>query len=93
MFAVDTGLSKLAAGWLIDKAGLKGARVGGAGVHTEQALVLVNHGGATAEDVLRLASRIRERVEQLFGIRLEPEVRLIGADGETSLDEALACLS
>lgn len=93
VFAAEPGVSKLAAGWLIDKAGLKGTRVGGAGVHTEQALVLVNHGGATAEDVLRLAGRVRERVEQLFGVRLEPEVRMIGAAGETNLDEALACLS
>jgi UDP-N-acetylmuramate dehydrogenase len=93
VFAAEGGRSKLAAGWLIDKAGLKGTRVGGAGVHTEQALVLVNHGGATAEDVLRLAALVRERVEQLFGVRLEPEVRMIGAGGETHLDEALACLN
>ncbi|MBR9856632.1 MAG: UDP-N-acetylmuramate dehydrogenase [Gammaproteobacteria bacterium] len=93
VFAAESGRSKLAAGWLIDKAGLKGTRVGGAGVHTEQALVLVNHGGATAEDVLRLAALVRERVEQLFGVRLEPEVRMIGSSGETHLDEALACLN
>lgn len=93
MFAAEPGLSKLAAGWLIDQAGLKGTRVGGAGVHVQQALVLVNHGGATAEDVLRLAALVRERVEQLFGVRLEPEVRMIGGCGETHLDEALLCLS
>ncbi|MGO1618469.1 MAG: UDP-N-acetylmuramate dehydrogenase [Oceanisphaera sp.] len=93
VFATQPGWSKLAAGWLIDKAGLKGTRVGGAGVHTEQALVLVNHGGATSEDVLRLAALVRERVEQLFGVRLEPEVRMMAAQGETYLDEALACLN
>lgn len=93
VFAAEAGLSKLAAGWLIDKAGLKGTKIGEAGVHTQQALVLVNHGGATATDVLRLAALVRERVEQMFGVRLEPEVRMIGAGGETHLDEALACLS
>lgn len=93
VFATTPGRSKLAAGWLIDKAGLKGTRVGGAGVHTEQALVLVNHGGATSDDVLRLAALVRERVEQLFGVRLEPEVRMMDGEGETHLDEALACLS
>lgn len=93
VFAAEPGLSKLAAGWLIEQAGLKGTKVGGAGVHTQQALVLVNLGGATAADVLRLAALVRERVEQMFGIRLEPEVRMIGSIGETYLDEALACLA
>lgn len=93
VFTTAPGRRKLAAGWLIEKAGLKGTRVGGAGVHTEQALVLVNHGGATSDDVLRLAALVRERVEQLFGVRLEPEVRMMGANNETHLDEALACLS
>ncbi|WP_319782588.1 UDP-N-acetylmuramate dehydrogenase [Oceanisphaera sp. IT1-181] len=93
VFAAEPGVSKLAAGWLIEQAGLKGVQVGGAGVHTQQALVLVNLGGATAADVLRLAALVRERVEQMFGVRLEPEVRMIGADGETYLDEALACLN
>ncbi|MGO4999288.1 UDP-N-acetylmuramate dehydrogenase [Oceanisphaera sp. W20_SRM_FM3] len=93
VFAAEPGLSKLAAGWLIEQADLKGVQVGGAGVHTQQALVLVNHGGATAADVLQLAALVRERVEQRFGVRLEPEVRMIGAAGETYLDEALACLN
>ena len=93
VFAAEPGISKLAAGWLIEQAGLKGVQVGGAGVHTQQALVLVNLGEATATDVLRLAALVRERVEQMFGVRLEPEVRMIGAEGETDLDEALACLS
>ncbi|ART80274.1 UDP-N-acetylmuramate dehydrogenase [Oceanisphaera avium] len=93
VFAAEAGLSKLAAGWLIEQAGLKGVKIGGAGVHTQQALVLVNHGDASAEDVLRLAALVRERVEQMFGVRLEPEVRMIGEQGETYLDEALACLS
>lgn len=93
VFAAEPGISKLAAGWLIEQAGLKGTKVGGAGVHTQQALVLVNLGNATAADVLRLAALVRERVEQMFGVRLEPEVRMIGSTAETHLDEALACLT
>lgn len=93
VFAAEPGVSKLAAGWLIEQAGLKGVQVGGAAVHTQQALVLVNLGEATAADILRLAALVRERVAQMFGVRLEPEVRMIGMDGETHLDEALACLS
>lgn len=93
LYPAEGGLVKLAAGWLIDQAGLKGTSVGGAAVHQRQALVLVNRGGATAEDILRLAALVRERVRERFGVVLEPEVRMIGAEGETHLDEALACLN
>ncbi|OXY80452.1 UDP-N-acetylmuramate dehydrogenase [Oceanimonas doudoroffii] len=93
VYPAEGGLVKLAAGWLIDKAGLKGASVGGAAVHQQQALVLVNRGGASAEDVLRLAALVRERVAQQFGVMLEPEVRMIGPEGETHLDEALSWLN
>ncbi|WP_107852048.1 UDP-N-acetylmuramate dehydrogenase [Oceanimonas marisflavi] len=93
LYPAEDGLVKLAAGWLIDQAGLKGTRVGGAAVHQQQALVLVNRGGATAEDVLRLAALVRERVSDRFGVMLEPEVRMIGPQGETHLDEALSWLN
>ncbi|MDP5293670.1 UDP-N-acetylmuramate dehydrogenase [Oceanimonas sp. CHS3-5] len=93
LYPAEGGLVKLAAGWLIDQAGLKGTVVGGAAVHQQQALVLVNRGGATAEDILRLAELVRERVNDHFGVVLEPEVRMIGPQGETHLDEALACLN
>ncbi|MGR7919759.1 UDP-N-acetylenolpyruvoylglucosamine reductase [Zobellella denitrificans] len=93
VYPAEPGLIKLAAGWLIDQAGLKGCRLGGAGVHEHQALVLVNLGGATAEDIVRLAALVRERVEQQFGVRLEPEVRVMGPRGESNLDEVLACLN
>lgn len=73
---------KLAAAWLIDKAGLKGLRCSDASVHEKQALVLVNHGGATGRDVCQLAELIIERIMQLFGVQLEAEPRLIGAMGE-----------
>ncbi|MDN5843285.1 MAG: UDP-N-acetylmuramate dehydrogenase [Alcaligenaceae bacterium] len=67
------GRVKLAAGWLIDQAGWKGRQVGPVGMHAHQALVLVNYGGATAEDVRRLAAAVCEDVWQRFGVRLERE--------------------
>jgi UDP-N-acetylmuramate dehydrogenase len=73
--------TKLAAGWLIDQCGLKGARVGQAQVHPLQALVLTNQGGATAQDILGLARLVRERVMSEFNVMLEPEVRFVGRYG------------
>ncbi len=67
------GQVKLAAGWLIDQAGLKGRRVGGAAVHAQQALVLVNQDQATAADVLALAAQIQAEIQEKFGVALVPE--------------------
>lgn len=67
------GQVKLAAGWLIDQAGWKGRRLGPVGMHAQQALVLVNHGGATADDVRHLADAVREEVLARFGVTLEQE--------------------
>jgi len=64
---------KLAAGWLIDRCGLKGQRMGNVGVYENQALVLVNHGGGTAEDILGLAKCIQDAVHSKFGVKLEIE--------------------
>ncbi len=73
------GRVKLAAGWLIDRAGWKGSRLGNAGVHERQALVLINRGGATGAEILALAARIRADVEAKFNVRLEQEPVTVGA--------------
>lgn len=70
---------KLAAGWLIERAGVtKGLRRGNVGVSTAHALALVHHGGGTAAELLELARTIRDDVESVFGVRLEAEPRLLG---------------
>ena len=66
------------AGRLIDAAGLKGMRIGGAQISPKHANFIVNVGGASADDVLALMAEMRARVLQRFGIELEPEVRIIG---------------
>ena len=79
VFAVDDGLRKLSAAWLIDQCGWKGKRDGDAGVAPGHALVLVNHGRASGADLLGLARRIAASVQMRFGVRLEPEPRIVGA--------------
>lgn len=75
---------KLAAGWLIDALGLKGHRVGGAAVHQQQALVLINQDQATSSDLLTLAQQIIAQVKTHFGVDLIMEPRAYGARGEWS---------
>ncbi len=84
------GSVKLAAGWLIDRCELKGFCVGGAAVHRQQALVLINQNGATSRDVVELARHVRQRVGEKFNVWLEPEVRFIGEQGEVSAVEAIS---
>jgi UDP-N-acetylmuramate dehydrogenase len=72
-YAQADGQMKLAAGWLIERAGWKGFRDGDAGVHKLQALVLVNYGNATGLQLLSLAQRIQKDIAERFNVELEME--------------------
>ena len=76
-YPAPEGRVKLAAGWLIDRAGMKGRRKGAVGVHERQALVLVNHGGATGGEVIAFAHEVQERVREKFGIEIDTEVNIL----------------
>jgi UDP-N-acetylmuramate dehydrogenase len=71
------GKRKLAAGWLIDQCGFKGQRMGSVGVYENQALVLVNHGGGSAKDILGLAKCIQDKVHDKFGVSLQIEPNIL----------------
>ena len=77
-YRLDGNRVKIPAGWLIERCGWKGKALGPAAVHDRQALVLVNRGGATGRDVLRLADEVARSVKERFGIEISPEVNLVG---------------
>lgn len=79
-YDVSEKLVKLPAGWLIEHAGMKGVRVGGAEVWPKQCLVIANTGDATAKDVVSLAADVQRAVKETFGVNLEPEVNYIDTD-------------
>ncbi|MFD2932358.1 UDP-N-acetylmuramate dehydrogenase [Spirosoma flavum] len=76
-YPMSDDVVKIPAGWLIEQAGWKGYRSGDAGVHTKQALVLVNYGNATGDEILLLAKKVQESVFSQFGVTISPEVNVI----------------
>ncbi len=75
-YEISSSEFKIPAGWLIENAGFKGKRFGDAGVHKNQALVLVNYGNATGEEIWQLAMEIQKKVLEMTGINIEPEVNV-----------------
>lgn len=77
VYPAGNGKSKLAAGWLIEQAGWKGVREGEVGVHEKQALVLVNYGNATGQQIFGFSEKIKQSVFEKFGVDLEREVNCV----------------
>lgn len=76
-YTIDTSHEKIPAGWMIDQCGWKGRALGRAGVHDKQALVLVNRGGATGQEIVDLCKAIQQDVKKKFGIEIYPEVNIV----------------
>lgn len=76
-YIMPDGMFKVAAAWLVEQSGWKGKRLGDAGVHDHQALVIVNYGNATGREISELAGEITRTVKENFGILLKPEVEIV----------------
>jgi UDP-N-acetylmuramate dehydrogenase len=76
-YVVSETTVKVPAGWLIEQAGFKGKRFGDAGIHKNQALVLVNYGNATGQEILNVSKDIQDTIFRTFGIHIEAEVNVI----------------
>lgn len=76
-YDLKDGTFKIPAGWLIDQAGWKGKQIGNVGCYKNQALVIVNHGGASGKDIVEFAKNVQESVKLKFGIEMIPEVNII----------------
>ena len=76
-FEISPTEVKVPAGWLIEQAGFKGKRFGDAGIHKNQALVLVNYGNATGQEIVAVSKNIQETIFYTFGIHIEAEVNII----------------
>ncbi len=76
-YPAGDGMVKVPAGWLIEQAGFKGKRFGDAGMHKNQALVLVNYGGASGAELLAVARDVQRTVKEMFGIEIEAEVNIV----------------
>jgi UDP-N-acetylmuramate dehydrogenase len=76
-YLLDDDQIKIAAGWLIEKCGWKGKRIGNVGTYKDHALVIVNYGDATGNEIFDFEGHIKHAVELKFGIHLENEVNII----------------
>lgn len=85
---LDEGRVKISAAWMIERLGWKGHSLGGIGVYEGHALVLVNHGGGTASQLLEMAGAIQASVRKEFGVTLYPEPGLVGLPGDSPLSES-----
>ena len=75
--AIDRDRIKVPAAWLLDKAGWKGQRQGAVGVHEQQAVVIVNYGGASGRDIVQFSRKLQNSIRETFAIELEPEVQIV----------------